>query len=78
MACFPRVERHFHLGLALARFFGDPHGAVEQAASATLLQHVLLAERLVDWMSWRKFNFGNRMKVGWEIASVDTGQCHPE
>lgn len=43
MALFPGIKRQPHFGLAFACFFWDPHGAVEQAASATLLQLISLA-----------------------------------
>jgi hypothetical protein len=43
---------------------------VKQAASATLLQLIFRAERLVTWTSWRKLYFDYRMEVSRKIFSV--------
>ena len=67
MALILRIKRQLHLGLALACYVRNPHGAVEQAASATLLQLGMLTWRLIAWTCCWIFYFGYRMDVGGEI-----------
>ena len=60
---FPRIEGKRHFRNTEASFVGNPHGAVEQRASAALLQQVSLLDRCSPRSLRREFHFHGRMDI---------------
>src|SRR6185503_16551366 len=61
----PRVECECQFCQAVARFGGDPHGAVKEHSSADFVEGVARDNRGVIGFAW-EFNRNPRKYIGWE------------